>query len=105
MNERNQAGKMYASPQRQGTANIYAVPHDFDKTTTTLLPLDYYLVDKDVYSLVQTLFSDTIDWSQWAIQNPYDASCYFSPPFSCRQAFLLGYGSEEKTDKNEKKIL
>ena len=96
------------SPLKHGAQNIYTVPRDFDKTSTTLLPLDHYLTNKDVYALVQTLFSDTRNWSQWAMQHPFDSCCYFSPPYTCREAYLLGYGSDEDNnnlDNNEHQTL
>jgi hypothetical protein len=93
MNQANsQKNNIPGSPEKaRRIQNIYDVPRDFDKTTTTLLSLDHYLTNKDVYSIVQTLFSETRNWSQWAVEHPYDAECYFSPPYTCRQAFLLGY--------------
>ena len=103
MNQANSERKQIsASPQKPGSIqSIYVVPRDFDKTTVTLLPLDHYLTNKDVYSIVQTLFSDTRDWSQWAVQHPYDSPCYFSPPYTCRQAFLLGYSIDVKNNDDE----
>ena len=85
-----------ASPQRQNRQNVYIVPEDFDKTETSLLPLDHYLTNKDVYSLVQTLFSDSRNWTNWASQNPIDSHYYFSPPYTSDEALLLGYGSIEE---------
>ena len=91
-----------ASPQKTGgIQNIYVVPRDFDKTTETLFPLDHYLTNKDVYSIVQTLFSDTRDWSQWATQHNYDSTGYFSPPYTSRQAFLLGYPVDANNNGDE----
>jgi hypothetical protein len=67
------------------------VPEDFDKTPQTLQPLDNYLINDDVYSLVLALFENIEDWGKWANENKVDAECYFSPPY-CREALLLGYG-------------
>lgn len=103
MNKTNtEKNKNATSPQKGGgIQSKYVVPPDFDKTTETLLPLDHYLTNKDVYSIVQTLFSDTRDWSQWAVQHPYDSPCYFSPPYTCRQAILLGYTFDVQNNDNE----
>lgn len=91
-NSRDQQGS--ASPQRLMRQNIYVVPTDFDKTQTTLLPLDHYLTNKDVYSLVQTIFSETRIWREWVSEHPIDSHYYFSPPYTSNEALLLGYGTE-----------
>lgn len=94
MNESNSKGQSYNSPQRRSViATEYVVPNDdFDRTPTTLLSLDNYLLDKDVSSLVKTLFTDVRNWNTWAVDYLQDSPCYFSPPFNNRlYASLLGY--------------
>ena len=36
------------------------------------------------------MFPGGNDWKNWAKDNPYDALCYFSPPYS-KEARELGY--------------
>lgn len=78
-----------ASPQRVNQ-KLYTIPEDYDRTPTTLLSLDHYLLNKDVYSLIQKIFINGVDWSDWASNNSVDAPCYFSPPY-CKEARDLGY--------------
>lgn len=98
MNETNSQRKISinASPPR-GFQTQYTVPRDYDQTQNTLLPLDHYLLDKDVYFLVKELFTDVQNWGKWAVDYPHDSSSYFSPPYTSQQAYLLGY---EKSDNN-----
>ena len=70
--------------------SVYTIPDDYDKTPALLLSLDHYLLNKDVYCLVKTLFESENEWDNWAINNPFDALSYFSPPY-CSEAHLLGY--------------
>lgn len=98
----NKNNNFAQSPTRKGYQNEYTVPRDFDKTPPTLQPLDYYLLDSDVYSLVKQLFSDVDDWGRWAQQYSYDAQSYFSPPYdNCHEAFLLGYNPNRNEDAND----
>lgn len=76
--------------------NEYIVPPDYDKTPEILLPLDHYLLDCDVYTLVKKLFANVTEWSKWANENHKDAICYLSPPFKSRESYLLGYVTNEQ---------
>lgn len=72
--------------------NVYHIPRDYDKTPKSLLPLDHYLLDNDIYSLIKQLFPDDTTWSSWAMLYKDDAEGYFSKPFNGRRdVFLLGY--------------
>lgn len=97
MNQRTaQQVSNIASPRR-GLMRNYVVSCDYDKTPDNLLPLDYYLLDKDISYLVKLLFTDVQNWSRWAIDNTFDAVCYFSPTFANRpEPLLLGYGISER---------
>ena len=86
----------FPSPMKEYNS-IYHVPRDYDKTPKTLLPLDYYLLDSDIYSLVKQLFPDNTNWSTWAKVYKDDAECYFSKPFSNRRdVYLLGYEVDDE---------
>ena len=90
MNAKNSTN---VSPNKRNQS-LYEIPHDYDRTPKDLLPLDNYLLNKDVDSLVKTLFSsEGTDWDKWAIDNTFDAQSYFSAPY-CDEARGLGYTSD-----------
>lgn len=90
MNQNTNKKSYPASPSKMFQKS-YTVPHDYDQTPKTLLPLDHYLLDSDINSLIKMLFSDVTNWSTWAKEYKEDALGYMSPPFSTRNAFELGY--------------
>jgi hypothetical protein len=87
----------YPSPTKDFN-NVYDVPRDFDKTPRTLLSLDNYLLDYDIFSLVKQLYPENTNWSEWAQLFRDDAETFFSRPyFNRRSLFLLGF----KTNNEE----
>ena len=84
-----------ASPTKNFPIHDYGIPPDYDRTAENLLPLDHYLLDTDIFTLIKKLFSEVTDWKDWAKKYMDDAPDYFSPSYSKRlEPFLLGYESE-----------
>jgi hypothetical protein len=77
----------------------YEIPYNFDKTPNTLLPLDYYLLDSDICTLLKKLFSEVTNWSNWAMEYKNDAALYFSPSFKDRtDVLLLGFKDNDSEE-------
>ena len=77
----------------------YEIPRNYDKTPDALLPLDYYLLDSDICTLLKKLFSEVSDWSNWATEYKNDAVLYFSPSFKDRSdTLLLGFKENDSEE-------
>jgi hypothetical protein len=86
-----------ASPTKMFAIHDYGIPLDYDKTPETLLPLDHYLLDTDIFTLIKKLFSEVTDWKRWAKTYIDDSPAYFSPLYSNRlEPLLLGYETDTK---------
>jgi hypothetical protein len=80
---------------KPGKNNSYTVADDFDHTGVVMQPLDHYILDDVVVSVVQGIFELPQDvchqWSTWAVNNPEDAVCFFSRPYCKAAVRVFGY--------------
>jgi hypothetical protein len=82
---------------------MYVVPPDYDCTAHEMQPLDSYLLDVAVVNVIQHIFvppHHPHNWSTWAVDNPEEASRFFSRPYCKPAIVLLGYSNYNNMDES-----
>jgi len=88
---------MNTSVANRGRREAYVVPVDYDQTPQgALLTLDNYLMDVRIGQIIQTLFTYSGQWNEWAAADPLEAEAFFSPPYGS-SARVFGYGTQAHT--------
>ena len=79
-------------------SNEYIVAPDYDLTPKEMWSLDYYIKDSDVMNIIKHVMVAPValhDWSDWAANNPDEASWFFLHPYPFVAIQVLGYSNND----------